>query len=136
MGDDRRVLSLCRGEGAREATGGPYPQTFFVLLGALLLVVFGARALAALVMAKLSFGTRRTFLRAFRSTQLFDFTRTEPDLSGLRIVAALVNGVVYHPLHLLLLPSLFAVMLPPHWLFLVVSLVTAFPVMLLAHGGV
>jgi len=130
------VLYFVGGEGAREATGGPYPQTFFVLLAALLLVVFGARCLAALVMANLSLGTRRTFLRALRSTQLFDFTRTEPDLSGLRIVAALVNGVVYHPLHLLLLPSLFAVMLPTHWLFLVVSLVTAFAVMLLAHGSV
>lgn len=124
------------GASAREATGGPYPQTFFVLLGALLLVVFAARFAASLVMSKLSTDTRDTFRRAFGATQLFYVGRTEPELSGLRILAAILNGVVYHPLQLLLLPSLFAVMLPSRWLLPVVSLVTAYAVMLLAHGSV
>ena len=124
------------GLSAREANGGPYPQTYFVLLGALLFVVFTARFVASLVMGKVSTDTRTTFVRAFSSTQLFYVGRTEPELSGLRILAAILNGVVYHPLQLLLLPSLFAVMLPSRWLLPVVSLATAYAVMLLAHGSV
>lgn len=131
------ILFIVGGETrAIEATGGPYPQTFVVLLGALLLVVFTARFAASVVMGKVSADTRDTFLRAFGSTQLFYVGRTEPELSGLRILAAILNGVVYHPLQLLLLPSLFAVMLPTRWLLPVVSLVTAYAVMLLAHGSV
>ena len=135
LGAAALMLVVAHG-GNREATGGPYPQTYTVLLGCLLLVVFGAQWLAQLVTASVSPQTRSDLQQALASTQLFEGGRTEPELSRLRIVSAIINGVVYHPLHVLLLPALAALMLPTHYLIVWVAVFALIAVMLLAHGSV
>ena len=130
------VLLLIAHGNTREATGGPYPQTYTVLLMCLMLVVFGAQGLARLAIAGVSPQTRTDLQQALTTTQLFEGRRTEPELSRLRILSAIINGVVYHPLHLLLLPSFAALLVPTQYLVFWVVLFALLAVMLLAHGSV
>lgn len=130
------ALWLISAPDAHEATGGPYLQTYTVLLGCLLAVVTLSRPLAVTVMAGIDRSTRWRFRQALRNTQLFAGRRSDPELSGRRVLASIVNGVIYHPLHLLLLPSFVAIMLPTWILFLGVAAFTLFAVLLLAYGSV
>lgn len=130
------VLWLISVPGAREATGGPYLQTYYVLLACLLTIVILSRRLAVKIMAGVDDSARQQFRQALKDTQLFAHRRFDPQLNGWRVLAAIVNGVIYHPLHLLLLPSLVAIMLPTPFLLLGVTGVTALAVLLLAHGSI
>jgi len=130
------ILWLISVPKAHEATGGPYLQTYAVLLACLLAVALLSRPLAVRIMAGVDKGARRSFRQALKTTQLFAHHRSDPELSGWRVLASIVNGVIYHPLHLLLLPSLVAIMLPTRLLVLGVSGFTALAVLLLAHGSV
>lgn len=129
-------MLLLAGRGASEATGGPYPQTYTLLLACLMLIVFAANWLARLVTVGLDPRTSADMQNALANTQLFEGPRTDPELSRLRILAAIINGVVYHPLHLLLLPSLAALLAPTNWLGFWVGGFAAIAVMLLAHGSI
>jgi hypothetical protein len=130
------LMLLLAWGGVREATGGPYPQTYTALLAVLMLIVFAAQWLARVVTARLDPQTCNHLRRALATTQLFQGPRTEPELSRLRILSAIINGVLYHPLHLLLLPSLAALVAPTRGL---VAWFVAFglmALMLLAYGSV
>jgi len=129
-------MLLLAGNGATEATGGPYPQTYTLLLASLMLIVFMAQWLARLVTGGLDPQTCIDLQNALATTQLFAGRRTDPELTRMRIVSAAINGVVYHPLHLLLLPSLAALFAPTDYLVLWVAVFTFIAVMLLAHGSI
>ena len=129
-------MMLLAGSSAREATGGPYPQTYILLLAFLMLVVFAAQRLARLVTVGLDLQTCIDLQNALATTQLFAARRTDPELSRMRITSAIINGVVYHPLHLLLLPSLAALLAPPDYLAVWVGVFTLIALMLLAHGSI
>ncbi len=130
------LMLLLAGDGVREATGGPYPQTYTVLLAFLMVIVFAAQWLARLVCAGLDAQTPTELRRALSTTQLFEDRRREPELSRLRILSAIVNGVVYHPLHLLLLPSLAALVAPTRTFVVWFGAAALMAMMLLAYGSV
>ena len=67
--------------------------------------------------ARWQFGTvsdeqRALYRAALSGTELFPGPRIDPDISTRRVVAALATGIFYHLLEFLLLPSLFALMVP------------------------
>lgn len=130
------ILCLISVPNAHEATGGPYPQTYTLLLGCLLAVALLSRPLARKLIAGVDDKARQKFRQALKDTQLFAHGRSDPELSGWRVWASIVNGVVYHPLHLLLMPSLVAIMLPTWALPYGVVGFTALAILLLAHGSV
>ncbi|HLY67038.1 MAG TPA: hypothetical protein VKU60_16000, partial [Chloroflexota bacterium] len=130
------VLGLIAVPKATEATGGPYLQTYTLLLLCLMVIVMLSRWLASKIIAGVDEHARQLFRQALKDRQLFAHRRFDPQLSGWRVLASIVNGVIYHPLHLLLLPSLVAIMLPTQFLLLGVAGVTALAVLLLAHGSV
>ena len=76
--------------------------------------------------------------RAFRtwltSTELFA-NRPHPVLNGRRLAYALFYGPFYHPLHLLLLPALMALVVPPTWLYVTVISVFVVSLLLLTWGN-
>lgn len=130
------ILWLISVPDAHEATGGPYLQTYSLLLGCLLVVALLSRPLAIRIVAGVDESARGQFRQALKDTQLFAHHRSDPVLSGWRVWASIVNGVIYHPLHLLLMPSLVAIMLPTWALFYGVLGFTALAILLLAHGSV
>ena len=61
--------------------------------------------------------------------------RIAPDVSNLRLLSALINGVSENPLHFLLLPAFVAFMSPTDWLWWIVPLFTLVSLMLLMYGS-
>jgi hypothetical protein len=78
---------------------------------------------------------RGRFRQLLTQTELF-VNRDDPDLSRRRIFHALVYGPTYHPLHLVLFPSLVALVAPVDRLYLYVFLAFVFSLFLLVWGNV
>jgi hypothetical protein len=76
-----------------------------------------------------------SFADWLKRTELFE-NRGEPVLSGRRLFFALIYGPFYHLLHLLLLPALVALVVDAKWLYVSVSVVFVFSVLLLMWGNV
>ncbi len=130
------ALWLRAGPGAREAYGGAYHQSYFLILGVLLGTLVLAHWLARRLTRSIPDTTGSTLREALSEREIFSPSRSEPELGGMRIFAAMVNGLAYHPLHLLLLPALVAVMLPTQWLWPVTIGVFLFGALLLTYGSV
>jgi hypothetical protein len=101
---------------ASEANQSPYPHTYGVFACAIALLALSAPALARWQFGSVTEEQRAMYRAALRSTELFPGSRVDPDISARRVVAALATGIFYHLLHFLLLPSLFALMVPSRYL--------------------
>jgi hypothetical protein len=78
---------------------------------------------------------RGRFRELLTQTELF-VNRDDPELSGRRIFHAVAFGPTYHPLHLLLFPSLIALVAPVNRLYPYVFLAFVFSFFLLVWGNV
>lgn len=99
-----------------EATQTPYPHVYAVL--ALLLA---AIAMLAPWWARFQFGSmvaaqRHSYEKALRDIELFPGSRVDPTLSLRRIIGATAIGILHHIPQLLLLPALFLLIVPSHWM--------------------
>jgi hypothetical protein len=90
---------------AREADGGPYIHLFAVSVLVFFLVSIYAQRLAAWCFSKLSPDLLASFRRSLETTELLGELRTDPRLTRVGMLASVINGVTYHPMHVLLLPA-------------------------------
>ena len=116
-----------------EAAGGFYPHIYLLFVGALLAVALFGRLLAHIMFA--GFQASATFRGALTSEDLLRNERTPPDVSNLRLLSALINGVTGNPLHFLLLPSFVAFVAPWDWIVWLVPGFALVSVVLLMYGS-
>ncbi len=116
-----------------EAAGGFYPHIYLLFVGALLAVALFGRLLAHIMFA--GFEASATFRGALGSEDLLRNERTPPDVSNLRLLSALINGVTGNPLHFLLLPSFVAFVAPSDWIVWLVPGFALVSVVLLMYGS-
>ena len=136
-------------DASREASTGPYAHVYPI-------VVFGlsSMALLAFLLSMGLFGKTlwirdstepdkkpeskdwaETYRERLASTRLIRNDRKDPPVEGLRVTAALVNGVGGHPLQALLLPALVAVSFPTDGLLSYTAGAFAVGAALLAYGS-
>lgn len=104
-------------DAARESDQVPYQHVFAVFAAVLFVVPVLAELLACWLVA----GMRNsvfagTLRKALPQTELFVRRGSPSELTGIRISHAALNGPIYHPMQLLLLPALAALALPDDWL--------------------
>ena len=116
-----------------EATGGFYPHIYLLFVGALLAVALFARLLAHIMFT--GFQAAPTFREALVCEDLLHNERIPPDISNLRLLSALINGVTSNPLHFFLLPSFVAFVAPTDWLWWIVPSFMAVSIILLMYGS-
>jgi hypothetical protein len=116
-----------------EAAGGFYPHVYLLFVGALLGVALFARLLAHILFS--GFGGAQAFRAAMVTEDLLRNERTLPDVSNLRLLSALINGVSANPLHFALLPAFVAFMSPTDWLWWLVPLFTLVSLVLIMYGS-
>ena len=116
-----------------EATGGFYPHIYLFFIGALLAVALFSRLLAHIMFS--GFKAAPTFRNALTCEDLLRNERIPPDVSNLRLLSALINGVTSNPLHFFLLPSFVAFIAPTHWLWWIVPSFALVSIILLMYGS-
>ena len=116
-----------------EAAGGFYPHVYLLFVGALLAVALFGRLLAHIMFSGFTAG--QTFRDAMSSEDLLRNERTPPDVSNLRLLSALINGVSANPPHFALLPAFVAFMSPSDWLWWLVPLFTLVSLVLIMYGS-
>jgi Ca2+/Na+ antiporter len=120
---------------ASEANQSPYVHTFGVFACLLALLALLLRPLARWQFGSVSDEQRESYRAALRDTELFPGPRVDPDISTRRVVAALATGIFYHLLEFLLLPSLFALMVPSRYLGWTILSFSVFAAWLLTMGN-
>ncbi len=115
-----------------EAAGGFYPHVYLLFLGALLAIALFGRLLAHIMFS--GFKAATAFRDGMIAEDLLRNERTAPDVSNLRLLSALINGVSENPLHFLLLPAFVAFMSPTDWLWWIVPLFTLVSLILIMYG--
>jgi hypothetical protein len=93
-----------------EAQGGFYPHVYLVFVAGLMLIALLARPLAKKLFAKME-GVA-VFRDSLKTTDLLELRRDLPDVAGIRLLSAFINGITGHLLHFLLLPA-FVVFISP-----------------------
>ena len=116
-----------------EAAGGFYPHVYLLFLAALFGIALFSRLLAHIMFS--GFRVAQTFRDAMTSEDLLRNERTPPDISNLRLLSALINGVSANPLHFALLPAFVAFMSPTDWLWWLVPLFTLVSLVLVMYGS-
>ena len=116
-----------------EAAGGFYPHIYLLFIGALLCVALFSRLLAHIMFT--GFKAAPAFRDAMTCEDLLHNERIPSDVSNLRLLSALFNGVTSHPLHFLLLPSFVAFMAPTDWLWWIAPMFALVSVILLMYGS-
>lgn len=97
---------------ASESNQSPYVHTYGALACALASLAWFAGPFARWQFGTVSDEQRVLYRAALCGTELFPGPRIDPGISARRLVAALATGIFYHLLEFLLLPSLFALMVP------------------------
>jgi len=116
-----------------EATGGFYPHVYLLFIGALLAVALFSRLLAHIMFS--GFKAATAFREALVCEDLLHNERIPPDVSNLRLLSALFNGVTSNPLHFFLLPSFVAFVAPTDWLWWIVPSFALVSIILLMYGS-
>lgn len=120
---------------AREADGLPYRHTYALIAAIMFCIALLAAMLARRLMQESVARLKSEFTLALRHTELF-VQRGEPDLSVHRVWHAIVNGAVYQPFLLLLLPSMIAIVVPDRFLYGSCAAALLFSVLLLSWGSI
>ncbi|MEO8061931.1 MAG: patatin-like phospholipase family protein [Pseudomonadota bacterium] len=108
-----------------EAQGGFYPHVYLIFAGALMAIALLARPLAVKLLSHAEGAD--VFRAGLKSRDLLAFRRDLPDVSGIRLLSAFVNGITSHMLHFMLLPAFVVFISPANlvwpllWPFLFVS---------------
>lgn len=122
------VLFVFSESGAVEAHAVPYRHLFAVLAPAILIALAFAPPLAALILRPTARGekrwridgisaeTRSFFQKQFRNTELFEDRDYPPPPEGSHVCFALIRGVIYRIVPVLLPPALLALVAPADWL--------------------
>jgi hypothetical protein len=116
-----------------EAAGGFYPHIYVIFIAALMAIALFSRLLAHIMFSGFKAGP--AFRQAIADEDLLHDERIPPDVSNLRLVSALINGVTAHPLHFLLMPSFVAFMAPSDWLEVLVPMFALVSIALLMYGS-
>ncbi|MBC8025376.1 MAG: patatin-like phospholipase family protein [Steroidobacteraceae bacterium] len=95
-----------------ESVGGFYPHLYVLAVAILLVTALAARWLARLMFIKFRRNYAEQYRAALKSHDLLHNEPDAPEVTGVRIGAAIVNGLESHLLHFLLLPA-FVVFLAP-----------------------
>ncbi|HEU0202907.1 MAG TPA: hypothetical protein VFR86_21065, partial [Burkholderiaceae bacterium] len=80
--------------------------------------------------------TRQFFAERLTQRELFEARGTDPQLTFDRVAYALVHGILYRPLQLVLPSALLAFVARPSWLLWLVALGFVFSVLMLAWGSI
>jgi hypothetical protein len=118
-----------------ESAGGFYPHVYVIIVAVLLGMVLFARGLAWLLFRKLTHEAREEFRAALTTVDLLAYNRDPPEVSGLKIWSALVNGGMAHLLHFLLLPAFVAFVAPVNYLHALVAGFAVVSLVLLTYGS-
>lgn len=121
-------------DGAAEALPGPYRNVFAPTLLVLLVLAVVSHAMAWWVMRGFPDADRKLFAEVLKNTELFVRPRP-PEPSWRRFLHGLINAPLYHPLHLLLMPSLPLIAVPLQDIRLVGGLLLLFAWLLLTFTG-
>jgi hypothetical protein len=121
--------------GVREADDLPYRHVFGLWAPAIIAVLVLAPWLARRIFGTVPPDDCRQFQQWLRETELF-VNRRDPELTGRRLFHAFIYGPAYHPLHLLLIPSLVALVLPPESLYAWTFFAFAVSVLMLVWGNI
>ena len=116
-----------------EAVGGFYPHIYVIFIATLMAVALFSRLLAHIMFS--GFKAAPAFRCAILEKDLLHDERVPPDVSNLRLLSALINGVTSHPLHFLLLPAFVGFMAPSDWLDVLVPMFALVSVVLLMYGS-
>jgi hypothetical protein len=120
---------------ARESDGLPYRHTYALIAAIMFFIAILAAMLARHLMRESVARLSAEFKLALRHTELF-VQRGEPDLSVHRVWHAIVNGAVYQPFLLLLLPSMIAIVVPDRFLYGSCAAAFLFSILLLSWGSI
>jgi len=103
---------------ASEANQTPYFHIYGAFACLLAVLTMAAPWLALGLVGTVEQSKREMYQEALKRTELFPPARSrrDPEFSGRRFWAALLTGMFYNFLHLLLLPSFFALIIPSRWL--------------------
>jgi hypothetical protein len=118
-----------------ESAGGFYPHIYVIIAGTLLAMALFARGLAWFLFRHIGVEARDEFRDALKTADLLDYNRDPPAVSALKIWSAVVNGVVAHLLHFLLLPAFVAFVAPANYLHLLVAGFAVVSLVLLTYGS-
>lgn len=118
-----------------EASDLPYRHVFEVLAPLIVIILAFAPWLAKWTFKHATDGIGGRFQELLKQQELF-VNPPKPEADWGRILHAVVYGPAYHLLHLLLLPSLAALMAPAPWLYFWVSVTFLFSFFLLVWGNV
>jgi hypothetical protein len=120
---------------AREADGLPYRQAYSVAAAAMFALTLFCGLFARSLFKEPAQRLQRDFTFALHHSELF-VPRGDPDLSVHRVWHAIVNGAVYRPLLLFLMPALVAVVVPDSYLYGSCAAALLFSALLLAWGSI
>jgi hypothetical protein len=121
----------------REASDLPYRHVFGFWAPCIVAIVALAPWIARRIFegnSPVPTAARQRFQNLLEHTELF-VNPTEPELTCRGIAYAIVYGPVYNPLHLLLIPSLVALVAPAKWLYLDGFLAFVISFLLLVWGN-
>jgi hypothetical protein len=120
---------------ASESAGGFYPHVYVIIVGVLLVMALFARWLALRLFRCVPIAPRRAFRDALRSEDLLAYERDAPEVSGVKIWSAVINGVGAHLLHFLLMPAFVAFIAPTAFLYPLVAGFAFISLVLLTYGS-
>jgi hypothetical protein len=99
-----------------EAQGGFYPHVYMIFVAGLMAVALLARWLARKLLSRVEGAP--LFRAGMVSLDLLAFRRDLPDVAGIRLLSAFVNGITSHLMHFLLLPAFVIFIAPANWVWL------------------
>jgi len=93
-----------------EAQGGFYPHVYMIFVGGLMGIALLARPLARRLLSRVDGAA--VFRESLKSRDLLELRTDKPDVSGMRLLSAVVNGITGHLLHFMLMPALVVFIAP------------------------
>ncbi|NNF97715.1 MAG: hypothetical protein HKM94_12390 [Halobacteria archaeon] len=123
------------GAGPVEADGVPYRHIFTPIILMLLLLAALSQWIAARVLSGYPARYRVMFSKLLPTTELF-VKPWQPHANGKKVLHGFINAPLYHPLHLLLLPSFGVILVKPHYVWIVAGVLLLVAWSLLLFTGI
>ena len=129
------LFFILPGGDAVEADGVPYRHIFTPFILILLLLAALSQWIAARVLAGYSARYRLMFNSLLPTTELF-VKPWPPHPNGKKVLHGFINAPLYHPLHLLLLPSFGVILAKPQYVWITAISLLIFAWLLLIFTGI